>query len=67
MESIAGGGTAGLAIAARLTENPAITVAVVEAGGDHSNDTNILAPGLAVTTYGNPEYDWGYSTVPQVR
>jgi choline dehydrogenase-like flavoprotein len=29
---VVGGGTAGLAIAARLTENPAISVLVLEAG-----------------------------------
>jgi choline dehydrogenase-like flavoprotein len=33
---IVGGGTAGLALAARLTENPSITVGVIEAGLDRS-------------------------------
>ena len=64
--SIIGGGTAGLTIAARLTEDPEVSVIVLEAGNDHSNDTNVLSPGLCTTMYGDPEYDWNYSTVPQV-
>ncbi|EWC46764.1 hypothetical protein DRE_04009 [Drechslerella stenobrocha 248] len=62
---IAGGGTAGLVVAARLTENPAITVAVIEAGEDRVSDLNILAPGLLTTLYGNPDYDWNFNSVPQ--
>jgi choline dehydrogenase-like flavoprotein len=65
--AIIGGGTAGLTLAARLTENPAITVAVLEAGLDRSDDVNVLAPGLATLMYGNPEYDWMYQTTPQVN
>ena len=61
-----GGGTAGLTIASRLTEDPNISVVVLEAGNDHSNDTNVLSPGLYTGMYGNPEYDWNYHTVPQV-
>ncbi|KAG4438451.1 hypothetical protein IFR05_006061 [Cadophora sp. M221] len=64
---IIGGGTAGLTIAARLTENPKTSVLVLEAGNDHSNDTNVLAPGLYTGMYGNPEYDWNYKTVPQIH
>ncbi|KAL8967683.1 MAG: hypothetical protein Q9197_005300, partial [Variospora fuerteventurae] len=35
---IAGGGTAGLTLAARLSENPVVTVGVIEAGVDRSDD-----------------------------
>lgn len=31
---VVGGGTAGLCVAARLTENPDVTVGVIEAGAD---------------------------------
>ncbi|KAH9818546.1 putative GMC oxidoreductase family protein [Teratosphaeria destructans] len=62
---ICGGGTAGLVLAARLSEAPSVSVAVIEAGGDHSHDINVLAPGLLTSLYGNPEYDWGYESVPQ--
>ncbi|PQE33814.1 GMC oxidoreductase protein [Rutstroemia sp. NJR-2017a WRK4] len=61
------GGTAGLTIASRLTANPKISVLVLEAGNDHSNDTNILSPGLYTGVYGNEEYDWNFKTVPQVH
>lgn len=35
---VVGGGTAGLAIAARLAENSSVSVAVVEAGGFYQMD-----------------------------
>lgn len=64
---ICGGGTAGLVLASRLTEVPSISVAVIEAGIDRSNDTNVLAPGLLTALYGNPDYDWIYQTTPQAH
>lgn len=64
--SIIGGGTAGLTIASRLSEDPQTSVLVLEAGADHSSDINVLAPGLYTGMYSNPEYDWNYKTVPQV-
>lgn len=33
---VVGGGTSGLAVAARLAEDPSVTVAVVEAGGNYN-------------------------------
>ncbi|KAL8735904.1 MAG: hypothetical protein Q9181_002611 [Wetmoreana brouardii] len=62
---VAGGGTAGLTLAARLTENPAITVGVIEAGVDRGNDPKVLTPGLATSMWGDPDYDWIFKTVPQ--
>jgi choline dehydrogenase len=63
---VCGGGTAGLVIAARLTEDPNITVAVLEAGGNGLNDVLIDAPNLFLQLWGKPQYDWDYKTVPQV-
>ena len=38
---ILGGGTAGLCVAARLSENPDVTVGVLEAGGNHLEDASM--------------------------
>jgi choline dehydrogenase-like flavoprotein len=62
---IVGGGTAGLVVAARLTENPNISVGVLEAGPAHINDPLIMTPALYSMTIMNPEYDWGHKTVVQ--
>jgi choline dehydrogenase len=62
---IIGGGTAGLTLAARLTEDPAVTVAVLEAGSNRLNDPTILKPALAPAMVGDPKYDWCHTTVPQ--
>jgi choline dehydrogenase-like flavoprotein len=63
---ICGGGTAGLAIAARLTEDPNVTVGVLEAGADRRGDFMIDVPALFLRMFGQKEYDWRYKTVPQV-
>ena len=63
---ICGGGTAGLVIAARLTEDPNVTVGILEAGGNGLNDILIDGPGLFSQTWGKPQYDWDFKTVPQV-
>lgn len=62
---IVGGGTAGLVMAARLTENPSVTVGVIEAGVDRSDDILVRVPMLHSQLYENPEYDWLFKTVPQ--
>jgi len=63
---VIGGGTSGLVIANRLTENPEVTVLVVEAGENRKEDPQILTPALASSLYDNPTYDWGFLSVPQV-
>jgi choline dehydrogenase len=70
---IVGGGTAGLAIATRLSQQ-GNQVAVVEAGGFYEMDNGNLTqiPGKAAYFIGkdpvlrNPNIDWGLETVPQV-
>ena len=42
---IIGGGTAGLAVAARLTENPDVKVGVLEAGKNKLDDFLVDTPG----------------------
>ncbi|KAL4939120.1 hypothetical protein BDV06DRAFT_225304 [Aspergillus oleicola] len=62
---ICGGGTAGLAIAARLTENSDVTVGVVEAGKYHINDPLIDTPMAFPQMFENPDYEWCLYTAPQ--
>ncbi|KAF8345207.1 alcohol oxidase [Amanita rubescens] len=62
---VVGGGTAGLVVAARLSENPDVTVCVVEAGKDHSTNVDTMIPGFAFKNMGNPEVDWMFFTAPQ--
>lgn len=64
---LVGGGSASLAVAARLSENPKATVAVLEAGPDHSEDPKVLIPGLGTSMLGDPSYDWSFITQPQVH
>jgi choline dehydrogenase-like flavoprotein len=63
---IIGGGTAGLTIACRLSEDPNIQILVIEAGANRLKDPNILTPGLVGALYDNSDYDWEFKTVPQV-
>ncbi|KAI1856571.1 hypothetical protein JX265_011530 [Neoarthrinium moseri] len=61
---IVGGGTAGLVVAARLSENPALTVGVLEAGPVALGVETIDIPGLYGQTLGT-DYDWKFETIPQ--
>ncbi|KAI0886748.1 GMC oxidoreductase [Annulohypoxylon maeteangense] len=61
---VIGGGTAGLAIAARLSEDPNITVGVLEAGPAALEEDTINAPSPVLKTLGT-NYDWQFETVPQ--
>ena len=63
---IIGGGTAGLTVANRLTEDADIRVLVIEAGQDRTKDPLVQIPGLVVGMYGKPEYDWNLRSTPQV-
>ncbi|TBU46723.1 GMC oxidoreductase [Dichomitus squalens] len=62
---IVGGGTAGLVLAARLSEDPSKSVLVLEAGGAHLDDPMTYLPASYGKYFGNKEYDWAFMTVPQ--
>ncbi|KAH6847070.1 hypothetical protein B0I37DRAFT_414840 [Chaetomium sp. MPI-CAGE-AT-0009] len=62
---VVGGGTAGLVVANRLTEDSNVRVLVVEAGADRTADPLVLTPGLVAALYGKEEYDWNFSSTPQ--
>lgn len=61
---IAGGGSAGCALAARLAEDPDVSVCLVEAGGK-GQDLFIRMPAGNGFVFGNPRHDWGYQSTPQ--
>ena len=63
---IVGGGSAGSTLASRLSEDPSVTVCLLEAGGD-GKDALIRAPaGTALMLPGRPKINnWAFETVPQ--
>ncbi|KAJ7108233.1 GMC oxidoreductase [Mycena epipterygia] len=62
---IVGAGAAGMTLASRLTENPNVTVVVLEAGEDNLNDPTIIVPAQFGRTFFNPKYDWAFKTEKQ--
>ena len=61
---IVGGGTAGLVVAARLTENPDVKVGVIEAGQNLMDDPQVYTPGYYPTMIGREKYDWCFQSEP---
>jgi len=59
---VIGAGSAGCVIAARLSEDPAVRVTLVEAG--RARDWRTAVPGLAGALWRTP-VDWGFATSPQ--
>ncbi len=61
---VIGGGTAGLVVAARLSENPAVRVGIIEAGPFVLDEPTINVPGhLGEALF--TKYDWQFETTPQ--
>ncbi|WP_374314439.1 GMC family oxidoreductase [Microbacterium sp.] len=62
---VVGAGSAGAALAARLSEDPSTSVLLLEAGGpDTALELHVPA---AFSKLFRGRFDWGYDTVPQVR
>ncbi|KAJ2982701.1 hypothetical protein NUW58_g6387 [Xylaria curta] len=61
---IIGGGTSGLVVANRLSEDPKIEVLVLEAGKDLALDSRVNIPALWTSLMGS-EADWQYKSLPQ--
>jgi len=63
---IVGAGTSGLVVANRLSENPLVTVAVIEPGTDQRDNANVTETAAFGSAFGT-SIDWGYSTVKQTN
>lgn len=61
---IVGGGSAGCVLAGRLSENPNISVCLLEAGGD-GNSWLVKTPAAAVISIPTKLNNWALETIPQ--
>lgn len=62
---IIGGGTAGLVLASRLSEDTSLSILVIEAGDDQRADPRVSTPAIWTSLIGSTS-DWAFRTVPQV-
>ncbi|KAI9712616.1 MAG: hypothetical protein M1812_006796 [Candelaria pacifica] len=63
---VIGGGTSGLIIANRLSQDSNTRILVLEAGPPHGQDPKVDNPGMASTTWGDLHYDYSFLTIPQI-
>ncbi|GAW19765.1 hypothetical protein ANO14919_092550 [Xylariales sp. No.14919] len=64
---IVGGGTSGLVVAARLTEDVNVRVLVIEAGADKRHDPALETPGLVAGAYADDRFIWPFQSTPQAE
>ena len=61
---VVGGGSGGCAVASRLSEDPATSVALLEAGGTDDNWV-VTTPGAMILMIAGKVNNWAFNTVPQ--
>ena len=61
---VVGGGSGGCAVASRLSEDPATSVALLEAGGTDDNWV-VTTPGAMILMIAGKTNNWAFNTVPQ--
>ncbi|RDD38674.1 Choline dehydrogenase, mitochondrial [Trichoplax sp. H2] len=62
---IVGGGTTGCILANRLSEDPNVTVLLLEAGGKYVDNPVVPVPAATGTLQVNSGIDWSYKGLPQ--
>jgi choline dehydrogenase len=62
---VIGAGTAGCVVAARLSQDPAVSVLLLEAGGPN-DDARIETP-AKFDALVNTKFDWGFRTCAQAE
>jgi choline dehydrogenase len=60
---VVGGGLAGIIVATRLSEDPAVRVLLLEAG-EHRRSPLLVVPAGETRLMGDPRYDWCFETEP---
>ncbi|MCK1756719.1 GMC family oxidoreductase N-terminal domain-containing protein [Bradyrhizobium sp. 137] len=60
---VVGSGSGGSVVASRLSDDPNLSVLLVEAGGSDKS-LKIVMPGLASSVFGDPKYDWCLTAEP---
>ncbi|KAJ6437674.1 GMC oxidoreductase [Purpureocillium lavendulum] len=63
---VVGAGTSGLVIANRLSEDPSVSVAIIDPGPDERDNPLVQNP-AAWTSLLNTSVNWRYQTIPQVN
>lgn len=61
---IVGAGSAGCVVANRLSQDPTVSVCLIEAGGDGKSPLVSIPAGI-FGLYGNKTYDYGFESLPQ--
>jgi choline dehydrogenase-like flavoprotein len=61
---VVGAGSGGCAVASRLSEDPNVSVALLEAGGKDDNWV-VTTPGALIFMVSGPVNNWAFETVPQ--
>jgi choline dehydrogenase len=62
---VVGGGSAGCVLAARLSEDPAVNVLLLEAGDDERKFFRIRMPLAWFQAFRDPRLSWGYESEPE--